>query len=252
MRFIASEQFTYSGTLNLYVHYPKGHKTATKKASAIVLVHGGGWFKGDATWMASEARRFTDMGLVAVTIDYRLSNQENITPLESIQDVKAAINWVRTHSTKIGVNPSRVAVYGASAGAHLAVMSHLFITATSPNAILVMSPDLSVAHSRWFRRITWKRIDPAKLSPIECLQSRMPPMIIVHGTEDTMANYKRSEEFMNRSVALGNYCELYKFNGYGHMLVAPGKDDRTESSDREATNIAFYQMYLFLKKLHYL
>lgn len=252
MRFIASEQFTYSGTLNLYVHYPKGHKTSNKKVSAIVLVHGGGWFKGDATWMTSEARRFTDMGLVAVTIDYRLSNQENITPLESIQDVKAAIQWVRTHSTKIGVNPSRVAVYGVSAGAHLAVMSHLLSTATSPNAILTMSPDLSVTHSRWFRRITWKRIDPAKLSPLDCLKPKMPPMIIVHGTEDTMANYKWSEEFLNKSVAMGNYCELYKFRGYGHMLVPPEKDDRTGSPDRKAWDLAFNQMKRFLHRANFI
>lgn len=248
MRFLASEQYTYSRTQSLFVHYPK----SDKRVGAVILVHGGGWSKGDASWMSSEAKRFTSMGLVAVCINYRLSDLVTNSPLESILDVKDAISWVRSHATKLNINPYKIAIYGASAGAQLALESFLYKSYVNPNAIIVMSPNLSVAHSRWFRRITYKRIDPVKLSPIDNLVAGMPPTLIIHGTADTMAKYTESARFQSLSLALGNYCELYKFNGYGHMLVAPGKDDHTGSSNREAMDLAFSQIQTFLKQFGFI
>jgi acetyl esterase/lipase len=243
----ASEHYTYSNTLGLYVYRPKIQKP---HCAVVILIHGGKWDEGDASWVTFEAKRFAEMGLVAVTIDYRLASG-NITPLESVQDVKRAIRWVRDHSIKLGIDPSRVAVYGVSAGGHLALESFLWPSLPRPNAILLMSPNVSVAHSRWFRHLTWKRLDPLKLSPIDNLRS-MPPVCIMHGTLDTRANYSEVARFQEISTSLGNICELHTFKDYGHMLVAPGKDDHISTPDKAAENRAFGLFTDFLRRIFFL
>lgn len=87
---------------------------------AVVLVHGGGWRGGDKRDFSTEARRFATMGWVAFSVDYRLATPSAF-PAE-VDDVSAAIRWVRTHAGDYGVDPARVGALGASAGGHLVAM----------------------------------------------------------------------------------------------------------------------------------
>lgn len=93
----------------------------------VIYVHGGGWLTGHtrqsgafASWpnvLASLAAR----GYVVASVEYRLSGEARFPAAE--QDVKAAIRWLRTHAATYGIDKSRGAIWGASAGGHLAALT---------------------------------------------------------------------------------------------------------------------------------
>jgi acetyl esterase/lipase len=92
---------------------------------AVIVVHGGGWSKGDkgeaALWNRWLARR----GFAVFDIQYRLAPQPNWRTATG--DVKCAIGWVKESAaqaaTGMAVDPERVAVLGRSAGGHLALLA---------------------------------------------------------------------------------------------------------------------------------
>ena len=93
----------------------------------VVFVHGGGWNGGDSRHAAS----FSDFpralaalaaqGYVVASVSYRLSGEARFPA--AVQDVKAAIRWLRGHSQDISVDPTRVAVWGDGAGGQLAALT---------------------------------------------------------------------------------------------------------------------------------
>ena len=92
----------------------------TGRRPAVVMIHGGGWRMGDKASWQPEAERLAARGWVAFSINYRL-DERVVFPAE-IDDVKAAVSWVRANAAEYGVDTTRVAALGESAGGHLAAM----------------------------------------------------------------------------------------------------------------------------------
>ena len=103
------------GTIRLRVIRPVGDAVLP----GLLFVHGGGWFQGDLDTSEVESGPFaTTVGCVVVHVDYRLAPEHPFpTPLE---DVVAAWQWLHASAASLGVDPSRVAVAGTSAGGNLA------------------------------------------------------------------------------------------------------------------------------------
>jgi acetyl esterase/lipase len=110
--------------LKLHVFKPSGTFTAPRPA--MVLLHGGGWNVGGPEWTYDRAKAYASRGMVAIGVQYRLSNFKTITPLDAMADTRDAIRWVRSHAGELGVDPARIAVYAWSAGGHLGVSAFLF------------------------------------------------------------------------------------------------------------------------------
>jgi acetyl esterase/lipase len=93
----------------------------------IVYVHGGGWQHGDSrttgafTNFPGVLAALAARGYVVASIDYRLSGEARYPA--AVQDVNAAITYMRLHAREWGIDPARVVLWGASAGAYLAAMS---------------------------------------------------------------------------------------------------------------------------------
>jgi len=60
-------------------------------------------------------------GYVVTSINYRLGGEAPFPA--AIQDVKAAIRWLRAHSGEYGIDKDKFLVWGASAGGHLAALA---------------------------------------------------------------------------------------------------------------------------------
>ena len=93
---------------------------ATRPAPGLVWTHGGGFAAGDldmpeADWVA---RSLAARGVTVVSVDYRLVGDGCRYPAPS-DDVLAAWRWTLAHAEDLGVDPDRLAIGGASAGANL-------------------------------------------------------------------------------------------------------------------------------------
>jgi acetyl esterase/lipase len=97
---------------------------AAAKASpvpGIVFVHGGGWRAGVRANFAPMAIRMAERGYAAATISYRLS-PEALYPA-AVQDARAAVRWMRAHAAEYGIDPSKIAIGGGSAGGQIAALA---------------------------------------------------------------------------------------------------------------------------------
>lgn len=86
-------------------------------AGTVIVLHGGGWYKGDKAKDADLGQAFADAGYVAVVPNYRLAPAATFPA--QIDDVLAVLDWVRISLTDADVE--RVAVFGSSAGGNLAM-----------------------------------------------------------------------------------------------------------------------------------
>ncbi len=83
----------------------------------VILIHGGGARSGDKSTMAEVGRYLAQNGLAAFSINYRpVKEGPEFTPLE---DVQAAVAWIRENAGIYSVDPTRIGAVGTSAGAHL-------------------------------------------------------------------------------------------------------------------------------------
>src|SRR5262249_39824522 len=76
---------------------------------------------------------------------YRLSSEARFPA--QIQDVKTAIRWLRVNAAKYGIDSTRVATWGASAGGHLAALAGVScgVKALEPEAAMATGPTKTVA-----------------------------------------------------------------------------------------------------------
>lgn len=87
----------------------------------IVSIHGGGYCTGDKIGSdALVAWQGLERGYAVVSINYRLSPEDTFPA--QINDVKAAIRFIKAHATEYNLKPDKIAVWGASAGGTLSAL----------------------------------------------------------------------------------------------------------------------------------
>jgi pectinesterase len=102
--------------LHLDIFHPK----KAGQYPVLLLIHGGGWRSGNKTMENQMAQQIATHGYFTATVEYRLS-PEAIYPA-AVQDIKAAIRFLRSNSKKFGIDPNRFAISGTSAGGQLAAL----------------------------------------------------------------------------------------------------------------------------------
>ncbi len=211
--------------LNAYVFSPVG-QGARRPAPAILLFHGGGWVAGSAEWTFASARRFAGLGMVAISVDYRLS-EGKVTPADALDDTCAAFRWVREHAKELKVDPHRVAGDGVSAGGQLVAAAATVGcpgiqgkgASCRPDLLLLWSPALDVAADGWFRKLLQGRAKPSDLSPLEHVGASTPPTCIVQGDKDTLTPLSGAQRFCDQMAQSSRVCKLIVYPGVGHLLT---------------------------------
>ena len=200
----------------------------------IIYLHDGAWQKGDKTDGNEDLAAFVRSGnYVAASINYRLTN--NAAWPAQLHDCKAAIRWLRAHAQQYGIDSERIAVWGKSAGAYLALM--LGATATNPafkgivgqhhnfsakiSAVVncagivdfnsLPAQPSSVDHTtadspegRLLGGALSKFIYAAKdASPRQYINSKMPPVLSIHSENDDIIPYAQSEQLHQQLQACG-------------------------------------------------
>ena len=150
---IPEEQITYKVIdtieLKLHIYKPLDFNENTTY-NAIVFFHGGGWNGGSYKAFRRQSMYLASVGMIAISVDYRIKNVHGTTPFEAVEDAKSAIRYVREHANELNINPNMIASGGGSAGGHLAAAcgniegldlntENLEIS-SKPNALVLYNP----------------------------------------------------------------------------------------------------------------
>ncbi|HWB52214.1 MAG TPA: alpha/beta hydrolase [Stellaceae bacterium] len=187
----------------------------------VVMIHGGYWTMGDKGAYAQFCKGAAEQGIVAVSINYRLANDDprNRWPAQLV-DAQLAVRWLRSHAREYNLDPARICALGDSAGAHLAVflaaLDHTVpgdyagqIPGVSSNVACAVDnfgpTDLS-ADNYWppdkqlfgNQDRTQVKDQEHQASPIFFVGPKTAPIIIAHGRDDKAVNIDQSVQLTDR------------------------------------------------------
>lgn len=208
----------------LFVVKPDGWKIGDSRG-ALMFLFGGGWTTGTPASSIFWARWAADLGLVGIAPDYRTKGRNGTSPLASVADSRAALHWVQEHAEELGLDPTRIAVGGNSAGGHVALWTA--ITQAPPGSDESESPCIKPAALILFSTVsdttpltgyTPQRFgeNTLALSPVHQLDARMPPVLAFHGDADKLVPLQQALALRDKLIASGNICELHIVPGGGH------------------------------------
>ncbi len=97
---------------------------------AILLVHGGGWIKGDKRELSAVASQMAQAGFVTFDMNYTLARNGQTGYPNQVDQLEQAVVWIRQHAAQYSVDPARIGAFGGSAGATLVAL--LGVVPTGP------------------------------------------------------------------------------------------------------------------------
>lgn len=246
--------------LQAHIFYPNDFKKGEKRP-AILVFHGGGWNIGNSSWAFPGAKQYSNLGMIGIAVQYRLSNFIDITPIDAMKDAKDLMIWLRINADSLGIVSNKIAGSGWSAGAHLIASAAVFADTlpnkkinSAPDALLLTSPPLDEGNEEWFIHFISKTgIDPLSCSPVEHVFNGLPPTILFQGRGDHEVPLKGVQLFQDRMVANGNYCELCIYDNVGHLFTPSYLDDTGwPQPDKEIQKQADTKAVEFLKKFGFI
>src|SRR5260370_34154166 len=92
---------------------------------ALVAAHGGGWQAGARSAFQYWGPYLAARGYALFAISYRLAKKGQKMFPQGVTDVRAGVQFVRVSAGKFRLDPERIGLFGASAGAHLAALAAL-------------------------------------------------------------------------------------------------------------------------------
>jgi len=221
--------------------------------TAIVFFHGGGWAFGTPSEFFTTCERYAKMGIVAISVDYRLSIDNGVTPsktispIECVMDAKSALRWVRENTGKFHINKNKIVASGQSAGGQLALSTAMIedyneksdnLTISSrPDAILLFSSCVNTVEGFCDYLLADRRNKIWSISPTHNIKPGLPPMIEFHGLDDDQVPKWTVQYFETEMKKAGNYFEQHMFEGRKHYL-GEGNPTYSRYFDDEILKIA--------------
>lgn len=185
---------------------------------AVVLFFGGGWHSGSPDTLLKHARFLAEKGMICLLADYRVSSRHGTKIADCVADAKAAFAWTKKNADRLGIDSTKIAAGGASAGGHMAACVALAPDPgdmARPNALLLFNPALVLAPFQGNDFGSRKRLtkemagaDPEAISPIHNLHDKAPPTWITHGNLDFIVPLKTTKAFCEKMKEKELICEL--------------------------------------------
>ena len=224
-------------TLDLYM------PPNAKNPYLIVWIHGGAWHSGTKD---NPPDNLLKSGYAMASVEYHLSTEARFPAM--VFDIKAAIRFLRGQAEHYGYRKDKIAIWGSSAGGHLAALvgttngnpelegklgNYLnesssvqaiidfygpsdFLTIlgqSTPHGISVRAPALALLLGRPVEQVQ----DLAKLaSPVYQVDKSDPPILIMHGDQDNQVPVNQAIELKEAYDEKGLDATLIFVRGAGH------------------------------------
>ncbi|MEI7770353.1 MAG: alpha/beta hydrolase, partial [Chloroflexales bacterium] len=239
-----------SATQKLDLYIPTG----SRPFPVVVSIHGGDFMMGDKAdpMGAAGVDQLLAAGYAIAVTNYRLSS-EALAPAQ-IQDIKAAVRWLRANATQYALDAQHIAAWGGSAGGSLAALLGTSCGVAALEGAELGNADQSScvqAAADWFGPIDFPQMDTqfagtscpqthdaadspeskllgaaiqsvpdkAKLvSALTYVSAKTPPFLIQHGTADCNVPPQQSQALHDAlAAAIGaDKVTLTFIPGAGH------------------------------------
>lgn len=226
----------------------------------FVWIHGGGWQGGTHSQMPLQVRAIAARGIAVVSLAYRLSDDPFPTP---ISDVRAGLRYLQDHGVELGLDGTRIAVGGSSAGGHLAAISGtasditeldldplagpaprplLVVDFFGPSALLEMQGDMAangcpedaICHECAGSPETLLVDCAAELStcpdvttlasPVTHVDHNDSPFLVLHGANDCVVATPQGQRMHDALVAAGVSSSITIVPDAGHNVGEVGTE----------------------------
>jgi acetyl esterase/lipase len=215
-----------------------------RPATVVLFLHGGGWRMGNKDMMEGPALHLANKGYVGIASEYRL-NTESRWPAQ-IEDVKAAIRWIKANAQELGIHPGMICLQGHSAGAHLALHAagtpnmkafsgnggnpgmdeSVATTAVFYAPVRFSMPGQKLSGASPLRALIGNESgspeEAKQASPIEYVSANYPPTLLLHGTEDKTVPPSSSMRMYEALTAAKAKVELHMLSGLPHGFARKG------------------------------
>ncbi|MGJ8677107.1 MAG: alpha/beta hydrolase [Akkermansiaceae bacterium] len=210
--------------LNAHCFFPENHDNSLLKP-AIVFFHGGLWDVSIITQFAPHSMHFASRGMVAVSMEYRVSSKHHSSPEDALEDAQIAMLWLKQNHEVLGIDPNRIIVAGAASGAHmassLAMLPEVLESDTfsaRPLAVIGLSSIINTTpKGNEFDRFT-DRKGAVKKSPSNLVRKGLPASLYIHGKSDTIVPHDHVLRFTKAMKRKKNSCEFIEFEAVNHSF----------------------------------
>lgn len=214
------------------VYLPAGR--TSEKTNTIIFIHGGSWNAGDKSDfnpdITSIRSQLNDYAIF--NINYRLAGPQARFPAQ-MEDIQSAIDFIKSKAGEYNINAEKIALIGASAGAHLALLhAYKHNTSGSVKAVIdLFGPSdlvtlynnhpVPAASQPVLQNLlgTTPTANPtlyAEASPINFVTAQSPATLILHGDADMIVPIAQSTTLRTRLQQAGAKVEMHTYLGEGH------------------------------------
>jgi len=211
--------------LRLDLYLPIDSKEAVP---GVIVIRGGGWMVNDRKESAHVASALAERGVAAASIEYRTADEAAFPG--AVQDVKAAIRWMRASAKPYGISPDVIGTLGGSSGAHMALLAGISndqdlegnggnnnISSRVQAVVAMATPTDLLRLDAGGRSVVTRFLHAspaqnpklwARASPINHVKDGGPSVLLMHGTADENVLPEQSSTFAEQYRRAGGQVEL--------------------------------------------
>ena len=230
----------------------------------ILFLHGGSWTSGDKSSMAGDCKLFAEKGYVTATMNYsylNFSGEEKSDFKTMLTEIATALSTIKGFAAAQGINITKAALSGYSAGAHLAMLYTYSMVENSPLPVLFVQSKAGPADFSAFSLDTPDANEVLgrmgveadlqneaqrdeimsmmqALSPVYHVKKGTAPTLLAYGKEDTLVVWQNVVSLMN----------AFKANNVDYTLVEYPNSDHALNRDADSTKLTEEKMTEFAKK----
>ena len=240
------QTFSYgsSDDQNLDLYLPHGKQG---DVGLILFLHGGAWATGMKETYTLEAKKWQARGYATASMNYRFLGA-GVLFSDQLNDITAALNAIKQTAEVNGMNLTKLALVGNSAGGHLALLYAYTRVAESPVppvTVISSSAPTDFTDPEFIRSsdviqsvITNLGLDPAlvatalesgmasmflpvldRISPAKQVTASTLPTLMAHGMQDTIVPYSNAQRLDTALTNAGVEHDFVTFPNAGHALT---------------------------------
>jgi acetyl esterase/lipase len=213
----------------LDIYRPPGSSAANDAPRPVVVFfHGGSWSADSKNEYKFVGVALAEQGWIGVVPNFRQYPQVRFPAF--VDDAARAIAWVHDNVARYGGDPARIVLMGHSSGAHIAMLAALDkrylaadgIDANEIRGVIGLSGayDFLPLEAGRVQQVFEGVADPLDTQPVHFARADAPPILLLHGSADTMVAASNSTSLATALGSVGARFQLKIYDGRNHADLA--------------------------------